>query len=342
MVAYHDPNFGVKFDQVLSVMERLPAAARSPYIMESSLSLLRGPRLQRLKDTRCIYVAPGIESWQDYSNKAGVGTRVGRDKLEKLVAHFEELGDYVQGLQANFIFGSDVDRGDEPVELTVEFLRRLPLVWPTVNIPTPFGGTPLYDRYLAQGRILRSMPFTFYYTPYLVTTLENYHPIEYYENLAKIYSAMTSARMTARRVLTRMPAMFRLLHVARSLVMRHFLATFRRLGELLRTDPEFREFHEGRSATLPAFYRWVYERKLGDYASLLSRAERTPELGQASPLPGGGNLADRWRPFPRPVRAGPHAQQLSGPEVLPQLLERTRLDLPDALAGEGEGPSDLR
>jgi hypothetical protein len=38
MVAYHDPNFGVKFDQVLSVMERVPEPARNPYVMESSLS----------------------------------------------------------------------------------------------------------------------------------------------------------------------------------------------------------------------------------------------------------------------------------------------------------------
>ena len=88
MVAYHDPNFGVKFDQVLSVMERVPPAVRNPYVMESSLSVLKRPRLKRLKDTRCVYVAPGIESWQAYSEKVGVGRSVGRDRLEHLVARF--------------------------------------------------------------------------------------------------------------------------------------------------------------------------------------------------------------------------------------------------------------
>jgi radical SAM superfamily enzyme YgiQ (UPF0313 family) len=63
LVAFHDPNFGVKFDQVLSVIEKIPAPARNPYIMESSLSLLKGPRLQRLEETGCVYVAPGVESW---------------------------------------------------------------------------------------------------------------------------------------------------------------------------------------------------------------------------------------------------------------------------------------
>src|SRR5262245_6263497 len=281
LVAYHDPNFGVKFDQVLSVMERLPTRTRNPYIMESSLSLLKGPRLQRLKDTACVYVAPGVESWQEYSNKAGVGKSVGMDKLERLVAHFEEMGEYVAGLQANFIFGTDVDRGDEPAELTKQFMRRLPFVWPTVNIPTPFGGTPLYDRYLAEGRILRSMPFSFYYTPYLVTTLENYDPIEYYEKLEDMYSVMTSSRMMTRRVFTDGPPTLRMLHVLRSLAMKKFLYAFRHLKNMLKTDTTFRAFHEGRASKLPEYYRRVYERKLGDYASLLSPSERTPEQGHA-------------------------------------------------------------
>ncbi len=33
----------------------------------------------------------------------------------------------------------------ESVELTKEFIRRLPDVWPTINIPTPFGGTYVKD-----------------------------------------------------------------------------------------------------------------------------------------------------------------------------------------------------
>lgn len=63
MVAYHDPNFGVKLDQVSSVMEQVPHPVRNPHVMGSSLSVLKGPRLKRLEDTRCVYVAPGVESW---------------------------------------------------------------------------------------------------------------------------------------------------------------------------------------------------------------------------------------------------------------------------------------
>jgi radical SAM superfamily enzyme YgiQ (UPF0313 family) len=277
-VTYHDPNFGVKFDQVLGIIEKIPEKARNPYIMESSLSILRGSRLQRLKETNCIYVAPGIEAWTSYSNKAGVGAMAAKEKLKHVVEHFRVLREYVPGLQANFMFGSEVDHGDEPVELTKEFIRSLPYVWPTVNIPTPFGNTPLYDRALAKGSILKPMPFSFYYTPYLVTTMPNYPPVEYYDKLIDIYSAMTSARMLTRRLVTKSTIGFSLLHALRTFSLRQDLATFRRLQQELKTDRAFRSFHEGCSVSLPEFYQRCYEEKLGRYASLVSRTERIPDM----------------------------------------------------------------
>ncbi len=278
MVSFHDPNFAVRFDQVLSVMERSVGRACNRYIMESSLSVLRGERLRRLRDTNCIYVAPGIESWRDYANKAGAGGTTGSAKLARLVDHFGELHAHGMGLQANFMLGTDTDRGDEPVELTKEFIRRLPFVWPTVNVPTPFGNTPLYDRYLAEGRILRAMPFTFYYTPFLVTTLRHYEPADYYRKLEDIYAVMTSSEMLWRRLRTRESVGQRFLHAVRTFGMRQDLAAFRRLGGLLRSDSRFRAFHEGRTAELPDLYHRAYERKLGSYAELLSRDDRTPVL----------------------------------------------------------------
>ena len=177
LTAFHDPNFAVTFDRIFDVLEQLPPGQRPPYVMESSLTVLRGERVKRLKDTNCVLVAPGIESWTDYSNKAGLGRIAGAEKVQGVVEHFERLADNVPYLQANFIFELDTDRGDEPVELTKEFMDRTPFVWPTINIPVPFGGTPLHDNLLAAGRVLTAMPFAFYYTPYLVTTLKHYDPV---------------------------------------------------------------------------------------------------------------------------------------------------------------------
>lgn len=47
---------------------------------------------------------------------------------------------------------------------------------------------------------------------------------------------------------------------------------------MLRSDREFRTFHEGRSQVLPEFYHRMYERMLGSYAELISRKDRIPNL----------------------------------------------------------------
>ncbi len=277
-IAFHDPNFAVQFDRTLEVLERIPPKARNPYVVESSLSLLHGSRLQRLRDTNCCYIAPGIESWSSYSNKAGVGRTTGSDKVQRVAEHLEELHSHVSGIQVNFIFGLDADQGDEPVELTKEFMSKTPFAWPVINIPVPFGGTPLYDQYLAEERILRSMPFSFYYLPYLVTTLTQYDPITYYQKLIEMLHHCSDRTMLWRRLRVTSSWTLRLYYTVRTFRVREAIGGFRQISKMLTTDPKFRAFHEGRSAVLPEFYHQEYERMLGPYASLISRAERTPQL----------------------------------------------------------------
>jgi hypothetical protein len=277
-VAFHDPNFAVRFDQVLDVMETVPAGSRSPYIMEASLAVLRGERAARLGVTNCVSAAPGIESWADYSSKAGVGRTTGARKVERLVAHFAELHRHVPYLQANFMFGLDGDRGDEPVALTKEFMSRTPFVWPVVNIPFPFGGTPLFERQRREGRILTAMPFGLWYSPYVATTFSHYDASEYYGKLIELFAHFTSPAMLARRVATTSSWFVRLVHALRTHVKRQRLRAFRRLRDLLVSDPAMRRFHEGRATSLPEFYHHEYERQLGPWAALMPRADRVPLL----------------------------------------------------------------
>ncbi|MBM3945497.1 MAG: radical SAM protein, partial [SAR202 cluster bacterium] len=239
-MAFHDPNFAVKFDDTLDAMEKVPKGRRTPYIMESSLSILRGAHLQRLKDTNCLYAAPGIESWSSYSNKSGVGKATGSEKVEALAEHIAELHEYVPGIQLNFMFGLDVDRGREPVELTKDFLSRTPYAWPAVNIPVPFGGTPLFDQYLKDERILRAMPFSFYYMPYLVTTIANYDPVDYYEKLIEICMHISSYPMLTSRMTSTPSWALRTLHLVRSFEMRDKVRKLRRILHALKTDRQVR------------------------------------------------------------------------------------------------------
>ena len=298
-VSYHDPNFGVRFDRTMDVIASLPENGRNPYIMESSLSILKGPRLKRLKETNCFYTAPGIESWTSYSNKTGLGRAAGSEKLERVVQRMEEIHEYVPNIQANFIFGTDVDEGDEPVRLTREFALRVPYAWPTINIPTPYGGTPLYEEYLASGRILKAMPFAFYYMPYLVMTLKNYGPLEYYEKLIQIYSAANSYALSWARVASTRDWTLKALYGLRTFAFKGILGKLKRTRNRLRLDPEFRLFHEGRSSRLPAYYQALHARRLGRYAELISEEEMIPFLG-SSAAP-----ARRETPLPSAARTAP-------------------------------------
>jgi hypothetical protein len=302
LLGFHDPNFAVKFDEVLELIEQIPPDKRNPYVMESSLSILHGPRLRRLRETNCLYAAPGVESWADYSNKAGVGGSIGRPKLEKVVEHFEELHRHVPGLQANFIFGTDGDSGSEPAELTREFIRRLPFVWPTVNIPVPFGGTPLYDHYLAEQRLLRVMPFAFYYFPFTVVRPLHYGTIEFYDHLIETFKTIASRRLLLRRVRSTSSPGLRALHFLRTTGALNGVWTLRTLRNRIAADPELLAFHEGRSSRLPSYYGGVLKERLGSYAELLSERDLTPELEPA----GGTGLKDARRPPVRnPRRSGP-------------------------------------
>ncbi|HVH83927.1 MAG TPA: hypothetical protein VM713_06390, partial [Steroidobacteraceae bacterium] len=278
LVGYHDPNFAVRFDETMDVIETIPSERRNRYIMESSLSVLKPARLHRLRATRCVYVAPGIESWADFSDKSAVGAKSGRSKLDQVVAHLSEIRRHVPGLQANFIFGTDADHGEEPVELTKEFIRRLPFVFPAVNIPTPFGGTPLFDHHLAEGRILRAMPFAFYYNPYLVTTLPHYGPVEYYRHLIDIHASITSTASLVRRLSAGAPPAMHLVHTLRTFAVASDLGEMRWLYRQLIDDRAFRAFHEGRSDRLPDYYQWRFRERLGVFADQLSWDDLIPRL----------------------------------------------------------------
>ena len=309
-VSYHDPNFGVQFDRTMDVISSLPQQDRNPYVMESSLSVLKGPRLRRLKETNCFYTAPGIESWNDYSNKSGVGRKGAREKLEGVIARMQEIHEVVPNIQANFIFGTDTDAGEEPVAMTKEFIRRAPYVWPTINIPTPYGGTPLYDDLLAEGRILLSMPFAFYYMPYLVMTLKNYSPIEYFDKLIEMYSTANSYRLLAPRIASTSDQSLRILYVLRAFAFQGILGKLRRTRKRFLEDEEFRSFHEGRTARLPAFYRNLYARRMGRYAELISEAEMIPTLEAPGDRP-----ARAPRSAPTDVRAPSESHQEAGEAV---------------------------
>lgn len=279
---FHDPNFGVRFDETMAVFEQIPPQMRNPYLVESSLKLLNPARLKRLRDTNCLGMAPGIESWNGYSNKAGVGKATGREKLERVVEQLQELRTYIPFLQANLILGLDVDSGDEPFALTQEYLDRTPFVWPQIHMPMAFGGTPLFDTLLREDRIHARLPFTFYCQPYLTVKLRNYETLDYLQRMSAIFARAASNKTLWNRWRMSRNAVIAAANYLRTLDLRHEVAELQNKAHHLARDAQMRAFHAGESEELPAFYAHAYRKQLGPYAELMPIEESAPILRSES------------------------------------------------------------
>ena len=62
IVGWHDPNFGVRFNDYMEAVEAADPDKRIRHIAESSLSLLSEPHLKRLRSNNFQAILPGIES----------------------------------------------------------------------------------------------------------------------------------------------------------------------------------------------------------------------------------------------------------------------------------------
>lgn len=277
-LAFHDPNFGVDFDKTLSVLEEIPPGRRNPYIIESSLSILEAPRLGRLRDTNCIHIAPGVESRGDHGNKAGTGRSAPAEKFKRAVAHFELISSFVPGLAANSMFGTDVDAGRGPLDLTVAFIDRFPNLFPGLAFPIAYGATPLRERLAREGRPL-PLPPMFYFNPVPTLRIKNYAPIEFFGHLADLFQASISPGLARRRMRAKIPLMARALHLLRTAETAAYVRTLRGFRDLLASDASVRLFNEGQTRAIPEAYHRFLDQRLGRYAPLLPRAEREALVG---------------------------------------------------------------
>ncbi|SMF73510.1 Radical SAM superfamily enzyme YgiQ, UPF0313 family [Tistlia consotensis] len=278
-VIFSDPNFGVRFDQTVGAIESLAPDERPAYVIQCTLSVVKDERLERLRATGCVYLAAGVESWADYSGKAGSAGKQGREKLEQVCSRFEAIARVLPGVQANFIFGVDQDEGGEPAELIKEMLRRLPSINGEINIPTVYGGTPLFDQLLREDRIVRGMPYALYRPPYLTMTLKNYDPLDYFSQLIDIQKAAFSARSFRYHLTREAPAYLKAYSVIRKATEgAEQIRGLRRMRQAFLQDPAMGDFYAGRSTGLPQLYEAALRRLLGRHRELLCDEDIRPVL----------------------------------------------------------------
>src|SRR3546814_16785569 len=67
-VGWHDPNFGVRFEDYMAAIEAAVPQGGMRFISESSLSLLSEAQMKRMQRNGFAAVMPGIESRYDPGN----------------------------------------------------------------------------------------------------------------------------------------------------------------------------------------------------------------------------------------------------------------------------------
>jgi hypothetical protein len=265
IVGWHDPNFGVRFDDYMEAIEASVPQGRMRHIAESSLSLLSEPHLQRLKKNGFQAILPGIESWYDLGNKSKT-RRTGNDKVEQVADHVNMILRYIPYIQTNFVLGLDSDEGPEPFELTKRFLDLAPGAFPAYSLLSAFGrAAPLNLEYQRAGRVL-PFPFTFLNNNHAMNVRPaHYAWPEFYDRLVDLSRYSFSWRAIGRRLTATAGMIPKWMNVVRAMSSEgwgriEYHSTIRRL---LDEDRSVRQFMEGETDRLPTFYSQRIEHDLG-------------------------------------------------------------------------------
>jgi hypothetical protein len=298
MVAWHDPNFGVRFDDYLDVIERAVPPGRIDFLAESSLSLLSEPHLKRLARNGFGALLPGIESWFDLGNKSRTGAQTGMEKVRHVSEHVNLILRYIPYLQANFVLGLDTDQGPEPFELTKRFLDLTPGVFPGYSLLTAFGrAAPLNLDYQRAHRVL---PFPFHFlnnNQAMNVRPRNYAWRDFYDRVIDLTAYSFSFRAIARRFLATRNMTARGMNVVRAISTEGYgrLGYYREIRRRLDHDPQFLPFFEQETTELPRFYLdlvrkdlgplwdWLPEESLHHNPNAYSESERIPVADLVQP-----------------------------------------------------------
>lgn len=266
LVGWHDPNFGIRFDDYMNAIEEAIPENSIDFIAESSLSILTEPHVKRLKRNGFGAMLPGIESWYDLGNKSKTGSTTGMDKVMRVSDQINMILRYIPYVQSNFVLGLDSDEGEEPFELTKKFVDMTPGAFPGYSLLSAFGrAAPLNLEYQESERVI---PFPFHF-------LDNNHamnvkPINYswpdfYANVINLGEHTFSWKAITKRMIATKAFIPRWMNVVRAISEEGFgrVAYNKKVFQLLNTDIKFRHYFEQVSDELPKFYTNMIKDEMG-------------------------------------------------------------------------------
>jgi len=257
IVGWHDPNFGVRFDDYMNAIEESAPPGSIDFLAESSLSLLSEAHLKRLKKNGFKAVLPGIESWYDLGNKSKTGKSSGIDKVRRVSEHVNLMLEYIPYVQTNFVLGLDGDKGDEPFELTKQFVDMTPGAFPGYSLLSAFGrAAPLNLDLQRQGRVL-GFPFHFLNNNHAMNVKPlNYAWPDFYDHVIDLTKYSFSWRSIFRRYRAIDATIPRWMNVVRAVSSEGFgrIAYYSEIRRRLDGDLPLRRYFEGDTSELPQFF----------------------------------------------------------------------------------------
>jgi hypothetical protein len=268
IVGWHDPNFGVRFDETMDAIEDAVPPNRIDFVAESSLSILSEPHLKRLRKNGFKGLLPGIESWFSLGEKSRTGRTQGLAKVKQVADHVNTILRYVPYVQTNFVMGLDVDEGPEPFELTKRFLDLSPGAFPAYSLLTAFGeSAPINLEFQRAGRVL---PFPFHFlnnNHAMNVSPKNYSWTTFYDLVVDLSRSSFSWPRIARRLAANGSGIPRWMNFVRA-VSSEGLGRIRYhsgIRRLLDEDLSVRRFFDGTTSALPSFYSERVRRDLGSF-----------------------------------------------------------------------------
>lgn len=268
-VGWHDPIFGVRFNDYISAIEDVVPPGRIRFVAESSLSLLSESHLQHLKKNGFRALLPGIESWFSNGDKSKTGAKEGLEKVRQVADHVNMILRYVPYVQTNFILGLDSDKGPEPFDLTKKFLDLAPGAYPTFSLLTAFGrAAPINLELQRAGRVI-PFPFQFLDNKGAMNVRPlNYTWPEFYDHILDVTGYALSWPRILRRLHANRGPVPKLLNAIRAAPAGR-LKKDRKIRHFLDTDLTVRRFFEGETRVVPEYYRRQIRKTLGTLWDML-------------------------------------------------------------------------
>ncbi|OQP63376.1 radical SAM protein [Niastella vici] len=265
-IAWHDPNFGIRFDESMQAIASAAPPKSFHFIAESSLSVLTEGHLNKLKENGFAALLPGVESWYELGNKARASHITGAEKVKQISEHINTVFRYVPYVQTNFVLGLDSDAGAEPFELTKRFIDSSPTAFPGFSLLTAFGeAAPLNLEYQRAGRVL---PFPFHFlNNHLAMNVKpkNYDWVDFYDKVIDLTEYAFSPKAIYRRFMHTKGFTSKWMNVMRAISSEGWgrLKFYRQVRQNLIQDRNFRKYFEGESQQLPEFYKNIIKTDLG-------------------------------------------------------------------------------